>query len=59
MSNTEIDDYRQKVFAAMMSREGADEQEMKETLDLFTDEDLAFGMPFNTPEETAQMILDE
>ncbi len=32
---------------------------MKDILTSFSDEDLAFGMPFNTPEETAAMLLSK
>lgn len=59
MEKTEIEAYREKVLQALMSREGADEEAMKDLLGMLTDEDLAFGMPYNTPEETAQMLLDD
>ena len=35
------------------------EKEVKDILTSFSYEDLAFGMPFNTPEETASLLLSE
>jgi len=35
------------------------EKEVNARLASFSDDDLAFGMPFNTPEETANMLLSE
>ena len=34
------------------------ETEAKEILDILSDADIEFGMPFNTPQETADMMMD-
>ena len=36
-----------------------DEKEVDQRLRTFTDDELTFGMPFNTPEETAFMLIEE
>lgn len=62
-SQQEIDNYRAAVLAAMMAKEDADgqkimeETEAKSLLQGFTDDELIDGMPFNTPEEMADMLL--
>lgn len=60
-----IDEYREQVRQIMLkaTKENGEprltEKEVKEILTSFSDEDLAFGMPFNTPEETASLLLSE
>ena len=60
-SQEEIDNYRAAVLAAMLAKEDADgrkvmdEKEAKMVLRGFTDDELSDGMPFNTPEEMADM----
>jgi len=62
---TLIDDYREQVRQIMLkaTKENGEpkltEKEVKDILTSFSDEDLAFGMPFNTPEETAAMLLSK
>lgn len=34
------------------------EQEIHDILDDFSDEELEYGMPFNTPEDVAEIILE-
>lgn len=36
-----------------------DEKEVDQRLRTFSDDELTFGMPFNTPEETAFMLIEE
>lgn len=60
----EIDAYRMAVLKVMMEakKENGEprynETEAKEILDILTDADIEFGMPFNTPQETADMMMD-
>lgn len=56
----DIDLYREQVLQAMLrlKDEGTSEEEVISILDSFSDEELAFGMPFNTPDETARMLLE-
>lgn len=60
-----IDEYREQVRQIMLkaTKENGEprltEKEVKDILASFSDEDLAFGMPFNTPEETASLLLSE
>lgn len=60
-----IDEYREQVRQIMLkaTKENGEprltEKEVKDILTSFSDEDLAFGMPFNTPEETASLLLSE
>lgn len=64
-SQEEIDNYRAAVLAAMLAKEDADgqkvmdEKEAKMVLRGFTDDELSDGMPFNTPEEMADMLLSD
>ena len=57
-SQEEIDNYRAAVLAAMLAKEDADGRkvmdEKEETIDELSD-----GMPFNTPEEMADMLLSD
>ena len=53
----DIDLYREQVLQAML-RLKVEEEEVISILDSFSDEELAFGMPFNTPDETARMLLE-
>lgn len=60
----EIDAYRLAVLKVMMEAKKEngeprfDETEAKEILDILSDADIEFGMPFNTPQETAEMMMD-
>lgn len=60
-----IDEYREAVRQCMLSatKDNGElqftEKEVNARLALFSDDDLAFGMPFNIPEETANMLLSE
>ncbi|MBP7373596.1 MAG: hypothetical protein ACMV1B_07980 [Prevotella sp.] len=60
----EIDAYRMAVLKVMMEakKENGEprynETEAKEILDILSDADIEFGMPFNTPQETADMMMD-
>ena len=60
----EIDAYRMAVLKVMMDakKENGEprynETEAKEILDILSDADIEFGMPFNTPQETADMMMD-
>lgn len=60
-----IDEYREQVRQIMLKATKGNgeprltEKEVKDILTSFSDEDLAFGMPFNTPEETASLLLSE
>ena len=60
----EIDAYRMAVLKVMMEakKENGEprynETEAKKILDILSDADIEFGMPFNTPQETADMMMD-
>ena len=60
----EIDAYRMAVLKVMMDakKENGEprynETEAKEILDILSDADIEFGMPFNTPQETAEMLME-
>ena len=60
----EIDAYRMAVLKVMMEakKENGEprynETEAKEILDILSDADIEFGMTFNTPQETADMMMD-
>ena len=60
----EIDAYRMAVLKIMMDSKKENgkprynETEAKEILDILSDADIEFGMPFNTPQETADMMMD-
>ena len=61
----EIDAYRMAVLKVMMEAKKTngeprfDEEEAKSTLEILSDADIEFGMPFNTPQETAQMLMED
>lgn len=63
--NEEIEAYRMAVLKVMMEAKKAngesrfDEEEAKSTLDILSDADIEFGMPFNTPQETAEMLMED
>ena len=60
-----IEEYRQAILEAMIQakdKEGnprIDAEGAKELLDDFTNEELEEGRPFNTPEETAEILLED
>ena len=60
----EIDAYRMAVLKVMMDAKKEngeprfDETEAISTLDILSDADIEFGMPFNTPQETAEMLME-
>ncbi|MDD6438624.1 MAG: hypothetical protein PUG09_11305 [Prevotella sp.] len=57
---SEIENYREQVLQALLQLKKEDEsdEEVIKLLDTFSDEELAFGMPFNTPDEMARMLLE-
>jgi hypothetical protein len=61
----EIDAYRVAVLKVMMEAKKEngeprfDEIEAKRILDSLSDADIEFGMPFNTPQETAEMMMED
>ena len=62
----EIDAYRMAVLKVMMEAKKEngeprfdEEEEAKSTLDILSDADIEFGMPFNTPQETAKMLMED
>ncbi|WP_018464248.1 hypothetical protein [Segatella paludivivens] len=63
--NEEIEAYRMAVLKVMMEAKKEngeprfDEAEAKSTLDILSDADIEFGMPFNTPQETAEMLMED
>ena len=60
----EIDAYRMAVLKVMMEakKENGEprfnETEAQDILEILSDADIEFGMPFNTPQETADMMMD-
>ncbi len=64
-NDMKIEEYRQAILEAMIQakdKEGnprIDAEGAKELLDDFTNEELEEGMPFNTPEETAEILLED
>ncbi|MBP7098377.1 MAG: hypothetical protein KBA74_06810 [Prevotella sp.] len=60
----EIDAYRMAVLKVMMEakKENGEprfnETEAQDILEILSDADIEFGMPFNTPQETAEMMMD-
>ena len=60
----EIDAYRMAVLKVMMEakKENGEprfnETEAQDILEILSDADIEFGMPFNTPHETAEMMMD-
>ena len=60
----EIDAYRMAVLKVMMEakKENGEprfnETEAQDILEILSDGDIEFGMPFNTPQETAEMMMD-
>ncbi|WP_337569794.1 hypothetical protein [Hallella sp.] len=59
-----VTEYRNLVLKALLSavdddgRRRISDEEAAELAQEFTDEELAFGMDYNTPEEVADMLLD-
>ena len=60
----ELDTYRDAIFKALLSAKDekgqpkiTEEKALAAVKD-FTDEELLDGMPFNSPEEVAEMILE-
>ena len=60
----EIDAYRMAVLKVMMEakKENGEprfnETEAQDILEILSDAYIEFGMPFNTPQETAEMMMD-
>ena len=60
----EIDAYRMAVLKVMMEakKENGEprfnETEAQDILEILSDADIEFGMPFNTPQETAEMMME-
>ena len=60
----EIDAYRMAVLKVMMEakKENGEprfnETEAQDILEILSDADIEFGMPFNTPQETAEMLME-
>ena len=60
----DIDAYRRQVYEALVQLRGGDTLDeagrkvLKDILASFTDHELEFGMPFNTAEEMARMLLE-
>ena len=60
----EIDAYRMAILKVMMEakKENGEprfnETEAQDILEILSDADIEFGMPFNTPQETAEMMMD-
>jgi hypothetical protein len=61
----EIENYRLAVLKVMMEAKDENgefkltESQANKILDSLTDADIEFGMPFNTPQETAEMIMED
>lgn len=59
-----VTEYRNLVLKALLSavdddgRRRISDEEAAELAQEFTDEELAFGMDYNTPKEVADMLLD-
>lgn len=64
MEQEKINNYRAAVLAAMLATLGKNgepkvsEKEARDILDTFTDDDLAFGMPYVSAEEMAETLLE-
>lgn len=64
MEKNEIDAYRKAIEAALIQKTGAEgdtpmtEEEARELAANLSDSELADGMPWNTPEEVADLLLD-
>ena len=60
----EVDEYRSKILELLLNAVDGEgkprhtEKEAKELSNEFSDKELLDGMPFNTPEEVAEMLLD-
>lgn len=60
-----VDEFRAAILAAMLEMKDAEgnarvsEKEAKEVLKGFTDAELADGILFDTPEEVAQLLVEE
>ena len=65
ISKDDVDAYRQQVYEAMIRLRGGESlndegrHELQDILKSSSDEELKFGMPFNTPEEMAQMLTEQ
>ncbi|MCI6161387.1 MAG: hypothetical protein PUH24_06630 [Prevotellaceae bacterium] len=61
---TEIETYREEILQQALSKMGTpgrpklDERDVRELLAAITDEQLEEGMPFNTPEEVADLLFE-
>ncbi len=59
-----VTDYRKQILDALLAasdddgRQRLTEEEAVRLSKEFSDEELAFGMDYNTPEEVADMLLD-
>ncbi len=62
--NMDINEYRSLILKALQTASDSDgkprlsDEEAKRLAQEFSDEELAFGMDYNTPEEVADMLLD-
>ncbi len=60
----EVDEYRSKILDLLLNAKDGDgtprltEKEAKDLSNEFSDQELLDGMPFNTPEEVAEMLLE-
>ncbi len=60
----DIDNYRQAILQALLEVKAADgsarltEAQALRLSQEFSDEELSDGMPFNTPEEVAELLLE-
>ncbi len=60
----EVDEYRSKILDLLLSAKDAEgtprltEKEAKDLSEEFSDQELIDGMPFNSPEEVAEMLLE-
>lgn len=63
-TTTSVGEYRQQILDHMLQavdgegRHRIDEREAKALVKELTDQELKDGMPWNTPEEVAEMLLD-
>jgi hypothetical protein len=59
-----IDNYREAIHQALLNMKDADgnakltEEQAKQLAEEFSDEELNDGMPFNTPEEVAELLVE-
>ncbi len=60
----EVDEYRSKILDLLLNAKDdkgtprLTEKEAKDLANEFSDNELLDGMPFNTPEEVAEMLLE-